>query len=577
MYRKVRGVVSPVAAILLGLTFIASGSGKLFGGFETSAQVMAFINDILPEALLIPPVIHFIYNILVPYLFPIAELALGACLLIGFLPALAALLSLPLLFVFLATNVWTLTAGGYETCAGCFGLWEEIFGHLTPVQSLTIDILLIVLALLVILMHPGKFLSSGRPVTLLFKRRAGVACSTTCIQTAAHGMAGLKAQLIALLRAAAAPLRRHFWAYAGYLLGALGITLFLLASFNALPTFRTEPAPAETTFAITDNVTVTDITALQATVNFTTAVPEIIDLLAYDRYGKIIGTWSEDHADNNHRIVLDKLAPSTTYYLQVLFSDRKGGKGISAKYEFTTTETPPAIFDVIISGMTETSVSYIWETDRPTIAEVTVVQMDTMDEMTFTDEQLGTFHYIKLEPLTADKDYSFSIRAIDASVHQLSTVYTGAFTLKTGGRVGQRAPLFNLPSIAGESISLSQYAGKTVMLVFWNITCPVCRSRLPLLQEINDKESSDKFALLAVHGPGREAAVRSFLEGEEVSFAVLLDSDGAAGYSYGIVGVPAVFIIDGAGIVRMVAPEFNDLQAFKNIIAPLLSASGNLP
>jgi peroxiredoxin len=197
--------------------------------------------------------------------------------------------------------------------------------------------------------------------------------------------------------------------------------------------------------------------------------------------------------------------------------------------------------------------------------------------MTFTDEQLDTFHYMRLETLTADKDYSFSIRAIDATGHQLSTVYTGAFTLKTGGRIGQRAPLFRLPSIAGDSISLSQYAGKTVMLVFWNITCPICRTKLPLLQEINDKEPSDKFALVTVHGPGREAAVRSFLESAKVSFTVLLDSDGATGYSYGIVGVPAVFIVDGAGIVRMVAPEFNDLQAFKNIIAPLLSASGNLP
>jgi peroxiredoxin len=197
--------------------------------------------------------------------------------------------------------------------------------------------------------------------------------------------------------------------------------------------------------------------------------------------------------------------------------------------------------------------------------------------MTFTDEQLDTFHYMRLEPLTSDKDFSFSIRAIDAAGHQLSTVYTGTFTLKTGGRLGQRAPVFQLPSIAGDSISLSQYAGKTVMLVFWNMTCPVCRTRLPLLQEINDKEPSDKFALVTLHGPGREAAIRSFLESDKVSFTVLLDSDGATGYSYGISGVPAVFIIDGAGIVRIVDPKFNDLAGFRSVIAPLLSASGNLP
>jgi len=566
VYRKVFVAVSLVAAVLLGLIFIASGTGKLFGDIETSAQVMSFINDILPEALLIPPVIYFIYNILVPCLFPAAELVLGVFLLIGFVPALAALLSLPLLFVFMATNIWALAVGGYETCAGCFGLWEEIFGHLTPAQSLTIDILLIVLALLIILMHPGKFLSSRRPVALLFKRSADAVGSTDGAQTAVQALTEFKAQIIAPLNAAGARLRRHPWAYSGYLLGVLGIVLFLLVIFNVIPAFSTGSATAETAFAITDNVTITDITAVGAAVNFTTAEPEIVDLLVYDRYGRIAGTWSEDHADKNHHIALDNLAPATTYYLQILYSDRKGGKNITPGYQFTTTETPPAISDVIITGMTETSVSFIWETDRPTTTEVTVWQMDTMGELTITDDELDTSHYIRLEPLTAGSDYSFSIRAIDAYGHQLSSVYSGDFSLKAGGRVSQRAPDFNLPSVTGERISLSQYHGKTVLLVFWNITCPACRTKMPLLQEINTSVSSDKLVLLTVHGPGREGAIRSLLESEKVTFTVLLDSEGATGYKYNIMGVPSVFIIDDEGIIRMKDPVFNNLQEFESLL-----------
>ena len=566
MYRKVLVAVSLVAAILLGLIFIASGTGKLFGDIETSAQVISFINDILPEALLIPPVIYFIYNILVPYLFPIAELVLGVCLLIGFVPALAALLSLPLLLVFMATNIWALVVGGYETCAGCFGIWEEIFGHLSPTQSLIIDILMVVLALLIICMRPGKFLTSRRPVVLLFMRRADAAGSKDGAQTAVQTLTEFKMQIVALLRAATAPLRLHPWAYSGYLLGALGIGLFLLGIFNVIPAFRTGSSTAETAFAITDNVTITDITAVGAAVNFTTAEPEIVDLLVYDRYGRIAGTWSEDHADKNHHIALDNLAPATTYYLQILYSDRDGGKNITPRYQFTTTETPPAISDVIITGMTETSVSYIWETDRPTTTEVTVWQMDTMDELTFADDELDTSHFIRLEPLTAGGDYSFIIRAIDAYGHQLSSVYSGDFSLKAGGRVSQRAPDFNLPSITGERISLSQYHGKTVLLVFWNMTCPICRTKMPLLQEINDKQSSGKFALVTVHGPGREGAIRSLLESEKVNFTVLLDSEGATGYKYDIMGVPSVFIIDDEGIIRMKDPIFNNLQEFESLL-----------
>jgi len=325
MHRRILGAVSIASAILLGLILIASGTGKLFGDIETSSQVMAFINDLLPEALLVPPVIFFIYNILVPYLFPIAELILGLCLLIGLVPAMAALISLPLMLVFMATNIWALTAGGYETCAGCFGLWEEIFGHLSPAQSLIIDILMVVLSLLVIFIRPGGFFYSRRPVSLLFPRSAGMMDSTRPLQTSIFGE--FRTGLGAVISRAAASVRYHPWAWAGLLLGIVGVILSLLAIFNLMPPAATESIGTEAVLALTDNVTVTDITHESATVNFTTAEPEIIDLLGYDRRGSITGTWSEDHADSIHRIELDNLAPATTYYFQMLFSDRRAARG----------------------------------------------------------------------------------------------------------------------------------------------------------------------------------------------------------------------------------------------------------
>jgi peroxiredoxin len=54
-----------------------------------------------------------------------------------------------------------------------------------------------------------------------------------------------------------------------------------------------------------------------------------------------------------------------------------------------------------------------------------------------------------------------------------------------------------------------------------------------------------------------------------VNFTVLLDSDGATGYSYNVSGVPSTFIIDGAGIVRMIEPKFNNLQEFESMISQI--------
>jgi uncharacterized membrane protein YphA (DoxX/SURF4 family) len=167
MSYKIRDTVSLAAALLIGFTFIASGTGKLFGDMETPAQVMGFINAMLPEALLTPLFIDFIYKILVPVVFPWAELILGIALLIGLMPRLAAVLTLPMIAAFMGTNIWTISTGEYSQCASCFGIWEKIFGYLTPYQSLGIDIILGLLALCVIFLQPGRFFSSRWPVSRL--------------------------------------------------------------------------------------------------------------------------------------------------------------------------------------------------------------------------------------------------------------------------------------------------------------------------------------------------------------------------------------------------------------------------
>jgi uncharacterized membrane protein YphA (DoxX/SURF4 family) len=167
MSYRIKDILSLVAGLLIGFTFVASGTGKLFGDMETPAQVMAFINAMIPEALLTPIFIDFVYKILVPFIFPWAELLLGIALLIGLMPRLAAALTLPMIAAFTATNIWTIATGEYSQCASCFGVWEKVFGYLTPYQSLGIDILLGLLALCVIFLQPGRFFSSRGPVSCL--------------------------------------------------------------------------------------------------------------------------------------------------------------------------------------------------------------------------------------------------------------------------------------------------------------------------------------------------------------------------------------------------------------------------
>lgn len=170
---RIRFIISLVAIIIIALTLIASGSGKAIGFGDIPGQTVDFIGDVLPEAFITPTTVFLIYQVFIPYILPGAELLLGILLLVGLVPRLLAVICLPLTMVLMANNIWAIRQGldKFPDCA-CFGIWEKIFGGLTPVQALGYDIVLFALAIVIIVLYPGGFLSSREWLTRLFKKTA---------------------------------------------------------------------------------------------------------------------------------------------------------------------------------------------------------------------------------------------------------------------------------------------------------------------------------------------------------------------------------------------------------------------
>jgi uncharacterized membrane protein YphA (DoxX/SURF4 family) len=159
--QRVRSIVSLVACILLGFIFLLSGSGKLFAFGEMPGQTMKFIGAILPDAWLTPQLALFLGDIFFPYIIPFIELSLGILLLLSVWPRLIAALSLPLITAFIVNNAWYISHGQMKfTSCECFGIWEKLFGELTHLQSISLDIVLFALALIIIFVHPGGFMTS---------------------------------------------------------------------------------------------------------------------------------------------------------------------------------------------------------------------------------------------------------------------------------------------------------------------------------------------------------------------------------------------------------------------------------
>ena len=116
---------------------------------------------------------------------------------------------------------------------------------------------------------------------------------------------------------------------------------------------------------------------------------------------------------------------------------------------------------------------------------------------------------------------------------------------------------FTLTDQYGESHTLSDYKGKTVFLNFWATWCPPCRAEMPDIQKLYDTyqaEGDDSLVILGVAGPemGNEKSeeeIRQFLEENNYTYPVLMDTTGEQFMNYGISAFPTTFMIDRDGNV----------------------------
>ncbi len=119
-----------------------------------------------------------------------------------------------------------------------------------------------------------------------------------------------------------------------------------------------------------------------------------------------------------------------------------------------------------------------------------------------------------------------------------------------GNQVGNLAPDFQVQNLDGQTISLSDLRGKPVLLNFWATWCPPCRGEMPYLQQIYEEWSNKGLMLFALDIGESPALVKEFLETNNFSMPVLLDTERSVAQKYSIQYYPTTFFIDKNGIIQ---------------------------
>ena len=111
------------------------------------------------------------------------------------------------------------------------------------------------------------------------------------------------------------------------------------------------------------------------------------------------------------------------------------------------------------------------------------------------------------------------------------------------------APDFELESLDGTKIKLSDLKGKNVIINFWATWCGFCVAEMPDLQKLQDTYKDNDLIVLAVNvGESKEVA-KKFMEENKLNLMVLLDKDSAVSNRYGLSSFPSTIAINKKGEV----------------------------
>jgi peroxiredoxin len=147
-------------------------------------------------------------------------------------------------------------------------------------------------------------------------------------------------------------------------------------------------------------------------------------------------------------------------------------------------------------------------------------------------------------------------------------------SFRSGKLIGKLAPAVTLATQDGKDVRLTDFAGQTVVVNFWNEWCQPCMDEYPSLLAFHNAHAADgDVQMLGVlrdsNGP---SAVKVFTDGHPVPWEILDDPGAQASVAFGTSGQPETFVISPSGIVAAIQKGPSSYEDLEKMLAAARNA-----
>ena len=140
--------------------------------------------------------------------------------------------------------------------------------------------------------------------------------------------------------------------------------------------------------------------------------------------------------------------------------------------------------------------------------------------------------------------------------------------VETPGAAGQTAPEFTLELLDGNSVSLADLRGKTLLIDFWATWCPPCIMEIPELNAFYATHQANGVELLAIAIDVEDRdKLAAWTQERDVQYPVAIGSVSLA-QRYGAEFFPFHILISPDGkIVEKLTPGYHDRDELAELLA----------